>query len=305
MQVITRAAPDILVLQGIDWDAEGAALAALADRLVQAGQTYPYRYAGRPNTGQRTGLDHDGDGRTDGPRDTQGYGRFTGEGGMAVLSRLPIGQVADLSGLLWADLPGADLPRNDDGTLFPAPDLYAVQRLSTTAHWALPIDLPSGGTLTLLTWHASPPVFDGPEDMNGRRNADETRLWQRLLDSALETPPPTGPFVILGDANLDPIDGDGRGEALRALLSDPRLQDPAPRSEGGSTAADPDHRGNPALDTAAWEGPGNLRVDYVLPSAGISVAGSGVLWPRPDDPFYETVASASRHRLVWVDIALP
>ncbi|RME14969.1 MAG: endonuclease/exonuclease/phosphatase family protein, partial [Alphaproteobacteria bacterium] len=46
------------------------------------------------------------------------------------------------------------------------------------------------------------------------------------------------------------------------------------------------------------------RVDYVLPDAGLVVTGSGVVWPAPDDPFAETVARASRHRLVWVDVEI-
>ena len=52
-------------------------------------------------------------------------------------------------------------------------------------------------------------------------------------------------------------------------------------------------------------GPGNLRVDYVLPSATLAVSGAGVFWPAPGDPAAGVAATASRHRLVWVDIVLP
>lgn len=304
--VIAAAAPDVILLTGIDYDLDGVALAAFAGRVAAAGGDYPHRFTARPNTGMATGLDLDGDGRPGGPGDAQGFGRFAGEGGMAVLSRLPLGQAADYSALLWRDLPGnlmagAGLPE----------EAAAVQRLSTTGHWAVPVDLPDGGQITLLAWLATPPVFDGPEDRNGRRNHDEAAFWLRLMDGDLPFAPPAGPFVLLGDANLDPVDGEGRAAALAALLADPRVQDLRPESPGAAAAArggaNARHKGPAALDTADWPddpGPGNMRVDYVLPSAGLAVEGAGVWWPA-SGPAADQAAAASRHRLVFVDIRLP
>ena len=40
--------------------------------------------------------------------------------------------------------------------------------------------------LHLLAHHPTPPVFDGPEDRNGRRNHDEAALWTAWLDGAQE-----------------------------------------------------------------------------------------------------------------------
>ncbi len=304
-RVIAAAAPDVLLLTGIDYDLDDVALAAFAARIGAAGGDYPYRFAARPNTGLATGLDLDGDGRLGGPGDAQGFGRFAGEGGMAVLSRLPLGQGVDYSALLWRDLPG-----NLMAGAGLAEEVAAVQRLSTTGHWAVPVDLPGGGQLTLLAWLATPPVFDGPEDRNGRRNHDEAAFWLRLLDGDLPFAPPAGPFVLLGDANLDPADGEGRAGALLALLADPRLQDLRPESPGaaaGQGGANTRHKGPAALDTADWPddpGPGNMRVDYVLPSAGLVVEDAGVWWPAPG-PAADQAAAASRHRLVFVDIRLP
>ncbi|CAM4214545.1 endonuclease/exonuclease/phosphatase family protein [Palleronia rufa] len=298
LAMIAEAAPDILVLQGIDYDATGAALGLLAKRIG-----LPHTFARRPNTGWATGLDLDQDGRLGDPRDAQGYGRFAGAGGMAVLSRWPILRAAaqDLSGLLWADLPGADLPPM-------AEKAREIQRLSSVAHWVVPVDI-DGRTLRILTWHATPPVFDGPQDRNGRRNRDEAAVWLRLLDGELGIAPPDPPFVIAGIANLDPADGEGRRDALDALLADPRLADPRPESAGARAAADPGQSGDPALDTAGFDPPtGNLRLSYVLPSRDLAILGSGVLWPPPDS---DTAARFgppeewSRHRLVWVDLALP
>ena len=291
---------DVLLLTGIDHDTNLVALTALADRLAAAGAPYPYRFALPPNAGVPTGLDLDGDGRLGAPRDAMGYGAFRGQGGMALLSRLPLGPATDYSGFLWADLPGASLP----------PDMTEaarkMQRLSSVNHWQVPVLLPGDGQLAVLGFAATPPVFDGPEDRNGRRNHDEAAFWLRLLEGALPYPPPKGPFVLMGDANLDPADGDGRPEALRALLAGPHLQDPRPR--GSSDRQEPDHKGDAALDTAYYDpatgGPGGLRVDYVLPSAELRVLGAGVLWPA-EGTLAATLATASRHRPVWVEVAVP
>jgi endonuclease/exonuclease/phosphatase family metal-dependent hydrolase len=298
--VIAETAPDILVLQSVDYDYEGKALSALAERIRAAGVDYPHLFARRPNTGLQTGLDLDGDGRRGGPRDAQGYGRFSGAGGMAILSRWPIAEedIQDYSEMPWRDLPDA-LRVTMNGAPFPSAEAEALQRLSTTAHWVVPVEMPQGRALDLLTFHASPPVFDGPEDRNGLRNSDEIRFWTHLLDGRIGKAP-EGPFVILGDANNDPEDGEGLKPALHALLSDARLQDPRPQSPGSVAAT-----GDP-FDTVDWTDPvpGNLRVSYILPSAGLEVVDSGVYWPAPGTEAAETAATASRHRLVWVDLKL-
>lgn len=278
--LIAGARPDVLLLTGFDWDHDGHALAALAAALKASGVAFPYRYAPRPNAGMQSGLDLDGNGRTDEPRDAQGYGRFTGQGGMALLSRLPLRVEAarDFSAFLWADLPGSLI---DGAGLSPA--ARAVQRLSSTGHWDVPLVLPSGRELHLLAFAATPPLFDGPEDRNGRRNRDETAFWLRYLDGALPVPPPPAPFVLLGDVDIDPAAGEGRRDALVALLSDPRLQDPRPAGAKGTA-------------TATYRTP--LRLDYILPSADLTVTGAGVIWP-------ETGETPPRRALVWVDISLP
>ncbi|MGL4279291.1 MAG: endonuclease/exonuclease/phosphatase family protein [Albidovulum sp.] len=285
--VVAATHPDVLVLTGIDYDYGSKALSAFAARVRAAGgPDYPNLLALRPNTGMATGLDLDGDGRLGGPGDAQGFGAFSGQGGMAILSRLPVdgARAQDYSAFLWRDLPGALVGGAGLGD-----EALAVQRLSTTGHWAVPIILPGGKDLTLLAWLATPPVFDGPEDRNGRRNHDEAAFWQRLLDGDLPWPAPPQPFVILGDAELDPMRAEGRRGALMALLSDARLQSPLPP-------------GTPTADFRATGGPGPLQLDYVLPSASLGILGAGVVAPRADD---QTVFAASRHRLVWVDLDLP
>ena len=77
LEVIVAAAPDVLALQGIDWDLDGAALTAFAQALRAKGLDLPHRFAARPNSGMATDLDLDGDGRRGGPGDAQGFGNFT------------------------------------------------------------------------------------------------------------------------------------------------------------------------------------------------------------------------------------
>lgn len=283
----------------MDWDVGQVALGRLQAALAAAGAHYPHLYAPRPNSGLRSGLDLDGDGRTTGARDAQGYGRFPGQGGMALLSRLPLDLAAarDFSAFLWRDLPG-----NLAGGAGLAPGALAVQRLSTTGHWDVPVILPGGGRLHVLAWYATPPVFDGVEDRNGRRNHDEAAFWLRFLDGDLPWAPPRAPFVLVGDANLDPVDGDGRPAALAALLADPRLADPAPASPGATAAGDPTDTTDWAANKTARK---NLRVDYVLPAATLTITAAGTLWPDPTDPLAPAVAAASAHRLVWVQVELP
>lgn len=310
--VIRTINPDILVLSDFDYDAELSALATFAELLAEAGAPYPHRFARRPNTGWATGLDMDGDGRRGTARDAQGFGAFAGQGGLAILSRFPFDAAGlqDFSALLWRDAPEAQLPTHADGTPFPSEEVLAVQRLSTTAHWALPVTLP-GGPLTLLVSQATPPVFDGDEDRNGKRNHDENALWLHHIEGRIGTPP-AGPFILALGSNLDPADGDGRRDIMQALLTHPLLQDPLPKSSGGALEATPNHLGDPALDTADWRepaeeiaGPGNMRVDFVLPSAEITVTDAGVFWPGPGQSGHALALAASRHRLVWVDLRLP
>lgn len=311
-RVVAAARADVLVITRIDYDHGLVALSAFADLVAEAGLDYPHRFALRPNSGWQTGRDMVGDGRIGTPDDAQGWGRFAGAGGMAILSRWPIATagVRDFSGFLWRDLPGAMLPMRD-GQPFPSAGVFAHQRLASVGKWEVPVRLPWGETLRVLAFYASPPVFGGPEGRNALRNHDEVRFWNALLDGALPMPPPVPPFVLAGDANLDPLDGDGLHGAILGLLAHPAVQDPGPRSAGAIHAQGPrdrDHRGDPALDTTHWDSarlPGNLRVDYVLPSADLSVLDAGVLWPAPGAPLAAEAAAASRHRLVWVDLAMP
>lgn len=313
LSILSEAAPDIVLLGGIDYDAGGETLAALQTALARSGLSLAHAFSAAPNTGVPTGHDLDNDGRWDEPEDAQAFGEFRGAGGLALLSRFPLlrEEVADLTDMPWGAFPAADLP-----TTF-GPDLRASLPLSATGHWDVPVLLPDGRRVHLLTLHATPPVFDGPEDRNGRRNADQLRLWADYLNGwRPDGPvPPLDRAIVLGTLNADPRDGESRPGALARLLSHSLLQDPAPQAPGAAQASalqggvNTTHKSDPAFDTVDWpdakpNDPGNLRVDYILPSRSLQVIASGLHWPGPDQPDALAQAeTASRHRLIWIDIA--
>lgn len=327
VEIILRVRPDILLLNEFDRDPSGRAMALLTERLGAGmeglkGIDFPFVHAGPVNTGLRSGFDLDGDGRKGGPGDAYGYGRFPGQYGMALLSRFPI-ETAALRSFMefpWSAMPGALRPPGI------ADETWAGLRLSSKSHWDVPVRLPGGRLLHILSSHPTPPVFDGPEDMNGRRNHDEIRFWSEYVDGAGWIVDDAGrsgglapdtSFVFLGDLNSDPVDGDSRHEAIAALLAHPLVQDPRPASPGAVEAAaageaSAAHKGDPALDTGNWseQGAGNLRVDYVLPSAKMDIVGAGVFWPSEADPLARLTAGGRRpassdHHLVWVDLMEP
>lgn len=326
--VIQHRRPDVLLLNEFDYDADGMAADLFQQRYLgvpqhgQAAITYAYRYLAPVNTGVPSGFDLDGDGRNGGPGDAWGFGRHPGQYGMLVLSRFPIdaAQVRTFRNFRWRDMPGALAPVHPDGSPWYPAAAWERFPLSSKSHWDVPVQTPLG-TLHVLAAHPTPPVFDGPEDRNGRRNADEIRFWREYIsnreagwivddDGRRGGLADDARFVIVGDLNADPADGGGRREAIVELLEHPRVSRMAtPHSDGADAAARQDgganatHRGAHRHDTAAF-GPqsGNLRVDYVLPSTGFKAIASGVFWPLPDETGHDWL-DASDHRMVWVDLA--
>ena len=332
--VLQKVRPDLVLLNEFDFDEAHRAADLFQQRYLEVAQPaggeplrYPYRYLAPVNTGVQSGLDLDGNGTVGGTgrdrgNDAWGYGLHPGQYGMLVLSKYPIdeAQVRTFQLLRWSTLPGATNPIDPaKGRGFYPDATWAQLRLSSKSHWDVPVRMPQG-TVHFLVSHPTPPVFDGPEDRNGHRNADELRLWREYL-SAGDKPwlcddqgrcgglAADARFVIAGDLNNDPIDGDGHHDAILELLEHPRVMRMAtPRSEGGEETAlayaakGLQRRGAPAHVTGDF-GPraGAMRLDYVLPSTGFALVGSGVYWPRKSDP-NAAIADGSDHHLVWVDL---
>jgi hypothetical protein len=355
-EIIQRVRPDVLLVNEFDFDDRGRggtsrAAKLFQDRYLSRSQNgarpvrYRHRFTAPSNTGIASGFDLDNNGQvvtTPGTpgygNDAYGFGDFPGQFGMTVYSRYPIVErdVQTFQNFLWKDMPGARLP-DDPQTPQPrdwySPAELAVFRLSSKSHWDVPIRV-RGKVIHFLTSHPTPPVFDGPEDRNGTRNADEIRLWADYITpgaggyiyddrgrrGGLE---PGARFVIAGDQNSDPLDGDSIPGAIQQLLDNPRVNTTVtPSSPGGPEqaalqgGANTTHRSNPAHDTADFNdaAPGNLRADYVLPDSGQRIEDAFVFWPRSDDPLFPLVGTfspgllpdgngfpSSDHRLVAVD----
>lgn len=337
-EIIQRNRPDVLLVNEFDYVEGGVAADLFRDNYLEVSQggaapiDYPFAYVAPSNTGIPSGKDLDNNGTVGGPGDAFGFGFYPGQFGMVVFSRYPIDTAAvrTFQEFLWQDMPGALLP--DDPTTPEPADWYSadeleVLRLSSKSHWDVPIQV-DGRTVHFLVSHPTPPVFDGPEDRNGTRNHDEIRFWADyvapsrggyIYDDSGRTGGlrPGAPFVIAGDLNSDPLDGDSIPGAVQQLLQSPRINDPLPTSQGAVEAsavqggANVAHRSDPRYDTADFAdgAPGNLRVDYVLPSRQLRPVGAGVFWPELSDPLSRLTGvfpfPSSDHRLVWVDVRVP
>ncbi len=345
-EIIQRTRPHILLINEFDYDEGGVAAQLFQQNYLQVAQNgakpmhYPYWYVAASNTGIPSGFDLNNNGVIGGPDDAFGFGFFPGQYGMVVYSKYPIDveNIRTFQHFLWKDMPGALLPVDPTtGTSWYSPEELDVFRLSSKSHWDIPI-LIGDQTVHFLVSHPTPPVFDGPEDRNGTRNHDEIRFWADYIspaDSAYIYDDqghygglaPDALFVIAGDQNADPFDGDGVPGAIDQLLSHPLVNNHnTPSSLGGPEqamlqgGANTLHLGDPAYDTADFAdafgppptfggAPGNLRADYVLPSQALTITRSGVFWPTTSDPYFPLVGTfpfpSSDHRLVSVDVRVP
>jgi hypothetical protein len=214
-----------------------------------------------------------------------------------------------------------------------SPEELDVFRLSSKSHWDVPIEI-GKGTVHFLVSHPTPPVFDDPPaypagvDFNGKRNFDEIRFWADYIhpgrsgyiyddDGKTGGLPANALFVIAGDQNSDPLDGDSIPGAVQQLLDHPKVNTKVtPSSEGAveqsalQGGANETHLSDPAFDTADFSDttPGNLRADYVLPRKNTMITDAGVFWPLSTDPLFPLVGTfpfpSSDHRLVWIDLEL-
>jgi hypothetical protein len=357
-ETIQRVRPDIVLINEFDYDAAGTAMRLFQDNYLSIPQSgaaaihYPYRFAAESNTGIPSGFDLNNNGAIGGPDDAYGFGFYPGQFGMAVYSMYPIATmgIRTFQKFLWKDMPGALLP---DHPATPAPaDWHSpaelnVFRLSSKSHWDLPIVI-GKKVVHFLTSHPTPPVFDDPPiypagvDFNGRRNFDEIRLWADYItpgrgeylyddEGGRGGLKPGSLFVIAGDQNSDPLDGDSIPGAIQQLLENPLVNAKVTPDSAGAEeqselqgGANLTHRSDARFDTADFgfsnpfssppvpdTAPGNLRADYVLPRKTMQIVGAGVFWPLSTDALFRLVGArpapfpTSDHRLVWVDVQVP
>jgi len=325
--VIQSVRPDVLLLNEFDWYELDSAVFLIRNYLDQSQYgnepiSYEHALSGAVNTGVDSGLDLNNNGILAEPDDAWGYGAFPGQYGMLVLSRFPMQMQRSFRLFKWRDMPDALKPRLPDGSDWYPDATWKQLRLSSKGHWDIDVTV-DDRNFHFLVSHPTPPVFDGPEDRNGARNHDEIRLWADYVDPArsaylyddagLSGGLPGGArFVIAGDLNADPADGDSSTGSIAQLLESPFVNAACvPVSEGAAEASQVqggknlEQKGNPAADTGDFNDQytGNMRIDYVLPSATLKVVGCGVFWPAEGQPGHE-LTDVSDHHLVWLDIEL-
>jgi Endonuclease/Exonuclease/phosphatase family len=347
-EVIQRVRPEVLLinefdpLQNGDVGVSAGPENLFRDNFLEVSQNgaspieYPYAFIAASNTGVPTGLDLDNSGSVGGGNDAFGFGAFPGQFGMVVYSKYPIDyeNVRTFRLFKWKDMPGNLIP-----TPFYSPDEVAILRLSSKSHWDIPIEIGSK-IVHFLVSHPTPPVFDGVENRNGRRNFDEIRFWADYItpgrsdyiydDKGVQGGLKPGElFVIAGDQNSDPLDGDSIPGSIQQLTENPLVNGKLTPSSAGAVeaaalqgGANATHRSDPQFDTAdfADTAPGNLHADYVLPRKNMQLVDAGVFWPLQADPLFrltgvfDTTFSiwnlvggfpTSDHRSVWIDVTVP
>lgn len=326
-EIIQRINPDIILLNEFDrLDNDHKNLNYFITHYLspgqnsQAGINFPYYYQGSVNTGVKIDSDLNHDNKSNHlPDDAHGFGYFEGHFGMALLSKYPISkeEIRTFQYFKWQDMPNALQPK-DHETKKPwySEKVWQALRLSSKSHWDIPI-IVNNSIVHVLASHPTPPVFDGPEKRNSKRNNDEIRFWVDYINDTQGNYiyddlgrkgglTENQVFVIVGDLNASITEGDAINElgsqGIKALLTSDKIQDPMPISLGGSSHL-PDNN-NAAFHTASW----GMRVDYVLPSTyGLTVKDSGVFWPDKHQKTYHLIENrqaSSDHRLVWVDVEL-
>ena len=274
-EILRRVQPDIVLINEIDYSSDRDCVGHFAEAYLASDRTplvpllLPHVVYGAVNTGVPSGLDLNSNGRTDDPEDAFGFGRYPGRYGMALLSRYPIERAAirTFQRFLWKDMPGHLMPDGRGARPAHYSDVAAARvRLSSKSHWDVPVRI-GGRVVHLLAAHPTPPIFDGDEDVNGRRNFDEIRLWADYVtgspradyvvdDAGRRGGLPAGAsFVLLGDFNADPLDDLAYGRrAITQLLEHPRVQDPKPVSDGEWDAPRPypGESRSRTTSTAAW-----------------------------------------------------
>jgi len=318
-EIIQRTRPDIILLNEFDYIAipqQGIELFIKnylnISQNKQTSIDYPYYYIAPVNTGLASPFDLDNDGKKNGlAGDAYGFGFYPGQYAMAVLSRYPIKRegIRSFQSFLWNDMPDALQPFNEDGTPWYSAEEWQHIKLSSKSHWDIPIET-GAGIINIIASHPTPPTFDGAEGRNGKRNHDEIRLISDYLsnaayiidDNKLKGGLKDGSrFVVMGDLNSSPDEGDSIKAAIQNLLTHSLVNSSCtPTSQAGRLLR-PDNA-FAAEHTASW----GLRVDYVLPSKmGLKIKQCGLFWPTEDQPQHALIATrkaSSDHRLVWVDL---
>jgi len=317
-EIIQRVRPDIILLNEFDYIPKEQGIEYFKKHYLNVSQNnqqvidFPYSFIAPVNTGLATHFDLDNDGKSTGiMADAQGFGFFEGHYGMAVLSKYPIDfdKVRTLQKFKYKDMPNAQMPTDPKtGENWYNKNEWQALRLSSKSFWDLPVKV-NNKTVHVLASHPTPPVFDGDEDRNGKRNHDEVRLIADYVSNKAYIYDDKGQkgglkadsrFIILGDLNASPEGDKARTNTTDQILKNALINASfVPQSAGAKEQYDTNEAQN---YTANWQ----ARVDYVLPSNyGLKIKKGGVFWPIKSSNEYRLIKdrnASSDHRLVWLDL---
>ena len=284
------------------------------------------------------------------PSDAWGFGFYHGQYAFAVASKFPFGTMRTFQEFKWVDMPAEGNPEidicdNPEDKPIPATrqcgdpwysaDAWAQFRVSSKNHIDLVVKVPAEGNtekdIHFLVSHPTPPIFDGSARRNYKRNRAEIKFWHDYVGKESYFKDDGGVkgglaedayFVIAGDLNADPYEGDGHRPTILGLLESSSVNTAAttgaliPVSKGAQ-----EYLSSPNCERTCDRNNGDtitsisgLRLDHVIPSANFNVLRSGVFWPASGEPGRNLVDDpklgqgkgvSSDHRLVWVDLYIP
>lgn len=313
---------------------------------------YPYFGNYSTNTGLNSGFDLDNDGDQNGPGDAWGFGNYHGQYAFGLLSQHPIdnANVRTFQQFKWQDMLGeTNIPVNCkpentaswcNNNFWYTDEAWPNMRLSSKNHVDVPIEVTTEAgkhTIHLLMSHPTPPVFDKGEEApyNQARNAAEVNFWVDYINGEnyfYDDKGQTGglnageSFVVMGDLNADPENGDGDLTSIKALMTHEKVNhlvttgSYAPSSNGAPECLANGECGKQTIDSTPYPqlitSTFGLRVDHVIPSTDLNVIDSGVFWPASSEAGYLLMNDkrigkygngkdvSSDHRMVWIDIEL-
>lgn len=300
------------------------------------------------NTGLLSDFDLDRDGKIALPGDAWGFGFYHGQYAFGLISMYPIdtANIRTFQNFKWKDMPGETNPTivncDDESNPIPAgmkcgdewysAEAWAEKPLSSKNHVDVPVLIPTsdGGTQTvhLLMSHPTPPVFDTVTKNNVLLNSVEVAFWNDYVSGSDYMYDDKGlqggladdaSFMIMGDLNADPNDGDGKVETIAKLLANDNINTHATLGVYAPSSLGADEcftngecgewgTGSPQYVTSTF----GLRVDYVMPSSDLNITDSGVFWPATFEEgrllmndervgkYGDGKDISSDHRLVWV-----
>jgi hypothetical protein len=295
---------------GFDGGAENAT--RLADRV--RGFDAAVDYTDRLITRGNSGFYWNGDDLGQSWYILRGWGEFAGRFNTAVLSRYPIlrDQVRVITDVPWESLPENTIAQMERDLGFGVPPGFPIFEKSLNI---VPVDLGEHGILYLVLLHTVSPAFD---PINPYRNYDELRALRMFLDAELpgvEPLPEGARFMVIGDLNADPDDGDGLPGAIQQVLEHPSVVAWFPEGHGtkGDNGQYNTYLSGCGNDDGVVVNPTQkfqMQLDYILPSQNIGEPSAGaIFWPdfmaEQDDFALRCYASDHSYMFADVTIAAP